>query len=561
MAIGTDFEIQNDKDIRYIGAAHGAAGAGYYTVLELHRWLQDLADDAGASGDDFMDITRDTPSDKSFDTIINLINSYNIDDSAAEHLYGGSIIQDGGNTIYDGIQIVANPGCFTEIIQNGAIIGNDFWNSTPFGAGNLGLNPDPTAGVSHRFMLKVRTAGADIDGRRLMLQTREWGKTYSEFRLGGGTTRGVNVVPLTFADDLNNTTLAATVAGWNTITNTEGFRSIDVDNNATPENYYSEWNRATFTINQFYERMKWLTRRGSASTIYGINGELFRGITHEINVDTPTGTFSAVEAVSWAGGTGQMVAINSPTAPTKMWIQLLTGVAPTDNQVITGGTSGATCQVNVTVTERTLGFPFCGVSTGSSIIGAFGFGIEALDLSANDKVFDLTNTQRQAPNYVTFSVNGLVIGEDTVLVGPADTGALDLNQFTLNGALSGAAVTAVVVNGAIPADTPATGTIRILRANGAYSKHAYSSWNGSTFTIASTNFSTNNAANGANCFISYIDKVAAATTESFTAIYISNRDLFIRVRDGGITPIKTFESTGVLGSSGGSATAVRTSDA
>ena len=87
MAIGTDFEIQNDKDIRYIGAAHGVSGAGYHAVLAFHRWLQDLADDAGASGDDFMDITRDTPSDKAFDTIINLSNGYNIDDAAAEHLF------------------------------------------------------------------------------------------------------------------------------------------------------------------------------------------------------------------------------------------------------------------------------------------------------------------------------------------------------------------------------------------------------------------------------------------------------------------------------------------
>jgi len=97
MAIGTDFEIQSDKDIRYIGAAHGASGAGYYTVLELHRWLQDLADDASSSGDDYIDITTATPSDKAYDTIITLINSFNIDDTAAEHLYGGSIIQDGGD--------------------------------------------------------------------------------------------------------------------------------------------------------------------------------------------------------------------------------------------------------------------------------------------------------------------------------------------------------------------------------------------------------------------------------------------------------------------------------
>ncbi len=562
MAIDTDFEIQNDKDIRYIGAAHGASGAGYYTVLELHRWLQDRADDASASSDDFMDITRDTPSDKSFDTIINLINSFNIDDTAAEHLYNGSIIQTSGDVIYDGVQIVAAAGVHTEIVQNGAIIANDFWNSIPFGSSNKGLNPDSANGIAARFLVKVRTGAADIDGRRLLLQTREWGKTYSEFKVNG-TSRGINVVPLTYADDLNNTPAEGTVAGWTTITNTEGYRSIDVTNDGTPENYYSEWNRDTFTINQFYERMKWLTRRGSASTIYGINGELFRGITHQVTVDTPTGTFSAQEAISWSGGTGRMVAINSPTAPTLLWMQLLTGVAPTDNQTITGGTSGATCLVNVTVTERSLSFPFCGVSTGSAIIGAYGFGIEALDLGASDKVFDLTNTLRQPPNFVTFTVGGLVVGEDYVLVAPNDSG-IDLNQFTLNGALTGGAVTSVVVNEAIPVDTPSTGTLRIARANGAYTRHPYSAYNSGTktFTITSHDFSSNNAANGANTYVSYIDKLAASTSESFTAVYAgSDRSLYIRVRDGGATPIKTFETTGTLGSAGGSATAIRTSDA
>lgn len=564
MTIATDFEIQNDKDIRYIGAAHGASGAGYYTVLELHRWLQDLADDASSSGDDYMDITRDTPSDKSFDTIITLINGYNLDDTSAEHIYGGSIIQSGGDVIYDGIQIVANAGAHVEIVQNGAIITNDFWNNVPFGSSNKGLNPDVATGTAARFMVKVRAAGADVDGRRLLFQTREWGFTYSEFKVPG-TGRGVNVVPLTYAADLNNATASGTVAGWTTITNTTaGYNGIDVNNDGADEYYYSEWNKAAYSINQFYERMKYLTRRGSAETLYGLNGELFRGITHQIAVDTPSVTdFAAVEALSWSGGTGQLLAVNDVNAPTTMWIQLLTGVAPTDNQVITGGTSGATCQVNVSVTDRTLSFPFCGVSTGSAIIGAYGFGVEAADLSANDKVFDLTNTQRQAPNYVTFTVGGLVSGEDYVLVAPNDGGAIDLNQFTLNGALSGAAVTSVVVNEAIPVDTPATGTLRIARASGAYSRHAYSAYNAGTktFTIASHNFSSNGAANGANAYLSYIDKLAAASSESFTAVYAADRSLFVRVRDGGGTPIKTFESTGTLGSAGGSATAVRTSDA
>jgi hypothetical protein len=559
MPIANDFEIQADKDIRYIGAAHGASGAGYYTVIEFHRWLQDLADDAAAAGDDFMDITEDTPSDRSTDNIITLLNGYNLDDTSAEHLYGGSIIQAAGATIYEGVKVFANPGMDMQIHQNGAIIANDFWNSIPFGTGLIGINPDSANGISHRFCLKVRTGGADIDGRRIICQTRVWGKTYSEFKING-TSRGENVAALTYADDLNNTTIIGTIAALTNITNTEGFRSIDVDNNAVAENYYSEWNLDGESINDFYQRIKWLQRQGSASTLYGLTGELFRGITHEITTDTATGTFDAVEAVAWSGGTGRMLAINSVGAPTKMWIQLLTGVAPTDNQVITGGNSGATCQVNVTVTERTLSFPAAGVSTGSALIGGYGFGIEASDLSANDKVFDLTNTQRQAPNFVTFTVSNLVAG-DRVLVGPEDGGELDTNQMSLNGALSGAAVTSVVVTGAIPSDTPSTGTIRILRTSGFYSRHAYTSWAGSTFTIAATDFSSDTAPNATEVYISYIDGTAAGSTMTFTGIYSADRDLFIRVRNGGGSPkIKTYETTATLGSAGGSASTSRISD-
>lgn len=565
MAIATDFSIHTStKVIAYIGAAHGASGAGYYTVLELHRWLQDLADDAGASGDDYMDISRATPSDKQYDTIITLVNGYTIDTAASEHLYGGSIIQGSGGTeeYFDGIQVIAGSGAHVELVQSGAIVSNDFWNNTPYGTGIKGLNPDAANGISHRFMFKVRTSGADIDGRRLLLQTREFGYTYSEFKLNG-TGRGINVAALTYADDLNNDTSIGTIAALSDIANvTSGYNGIVVDGTTTAY-FYSEWDRGANSINTFYEYMKWLTRRGSASTLYGLNGELFRGITHEITVDTPSATdFNAYEAVSWSGGTGQMLAINDVNAPTKMWVQLLTGIAPTNNQTITGGTSGATCLVNVTVTERTLSYPFCGASTGSAIIGAYGFGIEVADLAVNDKLFDLDNTLRQPQNLVTFTVSGLVASEDYILVGPENgSGGLDVAQFALNGALTGAAVTSVVVTGAIPADTPATGSIRILRSNGAYSRHAYSAWATSTFTISSTDFSTNNAPNTTDVYVSYIDKLADATTAAFQATYVSDRSLFARRRDGGASPTKTFESVATLGSAGGSLAVQRLSDA
>jgi hypothetical protein len=260
-----------------------------------------------------------------------------------------------------------------------------------------------------------------------------------------------------------------------------------------------------------------------------------------------------------------MLAINSTTAGTKMWIQLLKGVAPSGSVTITGFTSSATATYAGTSTERALSFPFCGASTGSAIIGAYGFGVESTDLSASDKVFDLTNTQITPPNYVTFTVGGLVNGEDYVLVGPADGGVLDSDQFTLQTGLTTDNVTSVVINTAILSDTPATGYIRVADNNGVYRRLHYSSRTGSTFTIDTTDgnedFGTINATVGNNVFISYIDKLADATSASYTCVYSSNRNLYVRVRDGGVSPIKTFETTGVLGSGGGSATAIRTSDA
>ena len=548
--------------IRYIGDDHSGGAPSYATVIQLHRWLQDLADDASSSGDDQVDITDELPSNRSTDNIITLLGDYNIDDTAAEHLYDGSIIQDGGAEIYDGIVNFGNADVQIQIIQNGAVLSDDWWNYS-----GAGLNADSSSGISHRFMIKTRTGGADVDNRKLIGTCRRFGYTYAEFVINA-TSRGNNVLALADSGDLNNATAEGTVSGWTTITNTEGYAEIDVNNDSTDEPYYTDWDKATYSINQFYERMKWLTRDGSASTIYGLNGELFRGITHEIPIDTNTGTFSAVEAVSWTGGTGQMFAINSTTAGTKMWVQVLTGTAPADGVTITGGGSSATADVNGTFTERTIAKPFCGASTGSALISGYGFTLETTDLTKDDKMQDLNGTTNTPPNLVTFTVGGLISGEDRILVAPWDGSstdaegnpAIDKNQMLTNAAYSGAAVTSIVVTTTIPSDTPASGGIRIETTSGKYQEVAYTSWSGSTFTITSTNFSGDTVASGADVWIAYIDVLASGTTATFQSLYSSDRDLVVIARDGGGTPIKQFISSATLSSSGGSVTIIRTSD-
>ena len=508
--------------------------------------------------------------ERSTDNIITLINNYNIDDNASEHLYDGSIIQDDGDTIYDGIVNYGNAAVQIQIIQNGAVLSDDWWN---YNGG--GLNPDSTSGISHRFMLKVRTGGADIDNRKLIGTCRRFGYTYKEFKINA-TERGKNTLALEDSSDLNNQTAEGTVSGWTTITNTEGYASIDVNNDSTDEHYYSEWNRDTYTINQYYERMKWLTRDGSSSTIYGLSGELFRGITHEIAISSGSGTWVEPESLSWGSGatagTGQLLAVDNTTASssTKMWIQLLTGVVPNANTIT--GNGGATATAG-TVTERTISVPFCGISTGSAIIGAYGLGIEVNDLTSNDKVKDLTNATITPPNYVTNTVAGLVSGEDRVLVAPWDGSSTDTNgdpaidkdQLSLSTALTADNITSVVITTSIPSDTPSSGYIRVYDNDGLARRLHFSSWTGSTFTIDTTDgnedFASTNASSGNDVFIAYIDELASGTTATFTSVQSGSRDLVVIVRDGGGTPIKQFISSWSQTSSAQTITAIRTTDA
>lgn len=565
----TDWSVDRSTgNIRYIGDDHNSGSPTYATVIEFHRWLQDLADDAVSSGDDELDITDTDPSARSTDNIIALKGSYNIDATASEHLFDGSVKQGSGGTekIYAGFVNFGNVDKI-QIIQNGTVLADDWWNL------NAGGGVNSTTGISHRFLVPVRVSGADIDSKKVVATSRRFGYTYSEFTVTSAG-EGNNVLALSESTDLNNATAEGTVATYTGITNTnEGYIGIDVDISGSDEFYYSKWdaNLPTRSINDFYERMKWLTREGSAETLYGLSGELFRGITHEINITSPGGTFVEPEAVSWSGGTGQLLAIDSVTAGTKMYIQLLTGTAPSDAVTITGN-GGGTADVDTTVTARTPSKPFVGASTGSALIGSYGLGLQTDDLTNSDKLFDLSNTQVTPPNTVTLTVGGLVNGEDRVLVAPWDGVTTDVNgdpaieedQLSLSGALTTDNITSVTVAEAIPSDTPAAGTIRVVDNSGFDKRLEYSSWTGSIFTISSTDgqgdFATVNASTLNNVYITYIDTLASATSESFTSIYSSDRDLIVLVRDGGTSPIKQFITSATFSSSNTTITAIRTSD-
>lgn len=564
----------NPNEIDYVGDAHAGTAPTYATGIELHRALQDFADDQ-ADGTEEISIVDQVPSQRGgVDTNITLINGYHITPTAAEHLYDTSISQThpvNGVQIYDGIQVFGNSTSI-QVIQDGARLTNDFWNQTKM----IAAVSDATSNTSHRFMVLVRDGGVDIDGRRLIGTQREYGTVYTEFAIGGGTNRGNNVLALTANSNLNNATAQGAIAAL-TFVIAEGYVPIDGDGNGTPENYYVEWDMNGNSKNEAYEYSQNMIREGVSATpvngTFGLDPNIFRGITHKVAISGGAGTWVEPESLSWGtgatAGTGQLLAVDNTTASssTALYMQLLTGVLPNANTIT--GNGGATATAG-TVTGQVVSVPPIGASTGTNIKGAYGVGIQEADLEAGDTLIDLTGTANNAPNNVTFSVIGLNITTtaDYVLVGPDNAGSLNTAQMTLAVTLSGATETQVNVGtGNIPVDTPATGTIRIERDSGEFTRHAYTAIDGTNtfFTIASTDFSTDNATLTTNdVFISYIDKVATSTTETFNTVFNATRPLRVIVRNGatvgGIAPIVPIDIAGSLGSGGGSATLSRVLD-
>lgn len=647
MAIGDDFTISTSGDIRH------TANTNHYTVLELHRWLQDLADDPEAtySTSDLVDITSATPSERSTDQIITLLNNYNIDDDAAEYFYGGSITQDSGDTVYSGLKVlgaVNSSATQIQVIQDHGLYDGDapFWGTqaSPYNGGGSTLM---------RVLVKSRENGYDIDQKQIRVRVAHWGDTFDFFNVTLG--EGEAVAAVSSVDDPQNDTASGTVAAYTHVTNTEGYQQIDIGDGNGNQPYYSQWTYGTDDesdqLKSVWEWGKYITRTATSSTLHGTDGELFLGPTHsyaydngsaftedevivwgthlwydalaggtftegyyvtigsndaagrigyddgvdemyvalddtsitildddtitEYNpstgaasgvtavLDTGTGGGSPVEGQTNDGGTALLLAATGTTTGSHFF-QLLTGEAPADDYEVVGATSTNTCDVNGTVSTKTVPKVFLGSYVGT-LIGAYGIGVKSTDLTSSDTVTDLDGDVNTPPNNVTFTVYGLASGEDRVLVGPKAAGNdFDYDQMALNTGLTANPETNVDVGtGNIPDNTPASGILRIATDNDIYLRVPYSAHDGDDGFTVNYDFSGDNNCSSTNfVFLGYIDRLANAGNEAYTTIYTSGPQLlWVRVRDGGGTPIKTYEAQGTLNATGGSATASRITDA
>ena len=264
-------------------------------------------------------------------------------------------------------------------------------------------------------------------------------------------------------------------------------------------------------------------------------------------------------------GSALLLALDDDGTTGNLYMQVLTGLDPADNQLLYGETSNSTVAVQGALFDRTINNQFAGVYTGTNYQTNFGIGLDASDGIVGDKFPNLAGNEQEPPNNQSGVVGGLLVNY-AVTCYPWNGVALDVNgnalptfaEATLAIALTGASTTLDVGTGNIPDNTPASGFLRVERDSDSnldlieYSSHD----SDKEYTLVGTAPSV--AGIGNTVMRAFIDEVVTAGTQlSYTALFgPSDTGVVINAKNGEALngPIKPAVATAIFGSGGFSVT-------
>lgn len=259
------------------GAITDTGGSTIYSTLELHQWLQDLADNAAPSGDDNVSILGVNPSElagkrnASRPAALTLLNGVTINDAVSHRFYFGSIEQSSGAELYTGINTIGAglSGRSHYVVQNGSKYnsGTKWWSAGPV-----------------RALFKVKTGGSLIDSGLLTVYSRDWGYSYSHFDVDGSP-GSEQVAALSVAVDANITRLTGNyTGGTNTVTSTTPSTTVSITPGTVSrtlggvtKNYKGiiSWTGAA-RLSEVWQALQWGCSEGSNATLNGVAGWRYR---------------------------------------------------------------------------------------------------------------------------------------------------------------------------------------------------------------------------------------------------------------------------------------------
>ena len=289
MAIdATKFTIASNGNIRQVSAFVPGTDSRF-TTLELHAWLQDLADNATASGDDLVSILGPNPSElagkrnASRPMALTLLPTMNLDDDATQWFKFGSVEQNSGDDLYTGLKVIGSLVASSPIYitQSNAKI-TKYW-------------ADADVDTGFQILVKAKAGGTLIDSGNISVFSRKYGQTYSHFdaNLAAG---GEQAAALATAVDTNialSAGAAETVYG--TITLTPGDSNFDMGDGNGSKAYKGviALNGST-TLAQAYQALMWACSESSTATINSVPGWRYRKLNaaYSENIAAPFGTFA-----------------------------------------------------------------------------------------------------------------------------------------------------------------------------------------------------------------------------------------------------------------------------
>ena len=499
MTINTTFAIATNGNIT--GTAFVPGTDTRFTTLELHQWLQDLADDSAPTGDDNVSILGSNPSElagkrnASRPMALTLLNGINIDDDAAKWFKFGSIEQSAGAVLYTGLKVLGTLVASSPIyiIQSAAKI-TKYWSDAD--------------SANFQILLKAKTAGALIDSGNATVYSRKYGQTYSHFdvNLAAG---GEQAAALSTALDTNvNAAVMTPVIA-------AGYFSSAIGGTATP---------GTQKITLAYG--------DTTQDLGGGQGSLLHKGT--ITLDGSITLADAYQALMWACSESSTVTFNS--VPGYRY-RVLPGQVYAEN----------------------IPAPFGSFAGGKWFVaqGWWLTGVQAGD-SKNYQLISHTGVTETPPTSVSVEVGGIASGDYVFAARDNGSGGFVTDTTLASTATAGATTLALT---AAPADTPVAPGAKAcyIRVNG--KPHTYTARSGNTITGLSPAVPVGGYASGLPVIIPFIDGVSSgASMQSANFQFGSGFTVRYRVRHGSTPSIVPFESTLAVTSNGGSGTAVRNAD-
>ena len=399
MPIATDFTIDASGNVRQVAAFVPGTNARYST-LDLHAWLQDLADNPAASGDDLVSILGTNPSElagkrnASRPMALTLLPSLNINAATSQWFKFGSVEQLAGADLFTGLKVIGSlvSSSPVYVLQNNAKL-TKYW-------------ADADVNTSFQILVQAKSGGSLIDSGNVTVYSRKYGQTYSHFDVNlaaGGeqpaalsTSTDNNVDAATITPTLAASYFATAIGGTGgvspKITLAYGDTTQDLGGGAGALLHKATVTLdGTLSLSQVYQALMWACSESSTITFDTVPGFRYRvlpGQTYPENIAAPFGTFAGGK---WFVAQG-------------WW---LTGVQAGD--------------------------------------------------SKNYQLVSHTGVTETPPTSITVVVEGVVVGDRVLVARDNGGGGILSTEYTVS-ATAGASTVSVPT---LKADTPASGVIRI----------------------------------------------------------------------------------------------------